>query len=116
MSLKNSVGYADSLRSDVFFDADRGMYAALGNRQVKSISEVLNYRTLSSAWKSLWAKPKDASGGDGTRLGGVLVIGTGGEVVFEHREKVIGDIVDVDALVEGARRAGAQSLHTDGKL
>eukprot|EP01083_Nonionella_stella_P079516 218242_1 len=79
----------------LYLDAERSFYKAMGSRKAS---------LLSMFWPSIIARYRKASNdapgnmnGEGSVLGGVLVMGPGDSgIIFEHREKSFGDVANLE--------------------
>eukprot|EP01130_Rhizamoeba_saxonica_P005147 TRINITY_DN2065_c0_g1_i1.p1 TRINITY_DN2065_c0_g1~~TRINITY_DN2065_c0_g1_i1.p1 ORF type:complete len:132 (-),score=31.21 TRINITY_DN2065_c0_g1_i1:130-525(-) len=86
---------------DMFIDLDKGFFKAQGYRK-KSNWSALTPSALSNVMRAKKKVSDYNLKGIGNILGGVLVV-TNNEVVYEHRESIFGDIVNVDELLQFCR-------------
>ena len=94
----------------MFHDADKALYRVLGEGKVRrgSLTSMLN--PFSAAWKRIAEAKKRVSesnmAGDGSVLGGMLVLKAGGGgVVHMSREESFGEYVAMEEVLAAARRA-----------
>lgn len=90
--------------SDVFLDLEKGFYKALGGGQVckKSLLGIFSTRVWSSYRAANHAGVSGNFSGDGSNLGGVLVVGPDG-LKFVFKEVAFGDKVTRQSLLDACR-------------
>ena len=88
----------------VLADEDRRTYKLAGLKR-GSVSQLVGPRSVLSGLKHS-ARSGQVQGrviGDVAQLGGAMVIGPGGEVVFEQRSKNAGDTIEPEDLLQAVR-------------
>ena len=85
-----------SIEFDVYTDPQRASYKAAGWRRPKGLS----LRTFAHAGRAvLGGHLQGRTKGDAFQLGGIIVVGKDGEVLFEHADQEAGDHANVDDVV-----------------
>ncbi len=88
----------------VLADEERRTYKLMGLRKA-NLTQLVGPRSALSALKNT-ARSGQVQGriiGDAAQLGGALVVGPGGDVLFEQRPEHAGDNVEVDDLLQAVR-------------
>ncbi|KAG0226842.1 hypothetical protein BGW42_003324 [Actinomortierella wolfii] len=92
-------------KGEVFFDPESAFYKVLGGRKKLRVA---HWETMvrPSFWKHFMRNKRSGiSGnfiGDGSVLGGLLMVDTDGTIFYEHEEKVWGDIAPVEDVLQAA--------------
>ena len=102
----------------VYKDADKALFAALGDGTVRRASAL----SLLNPFSRMWAHAKEAKKsvtdsnftGDGLTLGGVMVV-VGGVPVWRFAEKQFGDAPTPEEVVEAVRAAAGSAAGEAGK-
>ena len=105
-----ALGFRDDLKLDcpLLVDPELRSYRAAGLRRGRV--EVLSPRLPLNAVRALWKGHRQTSvQGDPWQLGGVFVIGRGGELLFQYRSREAGDHPPVEAILS-ALSPGAASV------
>ena len=88
----------------VLADEDRRTYKLAGLKR-GSLTQLVGPRSMLAGVKHT-ARSGQVQGrviGDAAQLGGALIVGPGGEVLFEQRAKHAGDTAEVEDLLEAVR-------------
>ena len=107
-SVAHARAFADAQGLDcpVFTDPGRETYAAAGLR--RSVGSSVNLRTMRHAARARKRGHRQgAVQGDAWQQGGVLVIATGGEILFRYVSREAGDHPEPDDLLEVLRESVA---------
>lgn len=84
----------------LFTDPSRRSYEAAGWRRPMGSALLGLGTTLKASVRAMKGGFRQGkTQGDAFQLGGVLVVGTDGEVHFEHSDKAAGDHADIDAVL-----------------
>jgi thiol-disulfide isomerase/thioredoxin len=82
----------------VYFDREKGFYKAQGNRKL-GLYALLWPKVISAINRARAKKIESTTNGEGTRLGGLLVLNRE-KIWFEHREEYFGDLATIDHIKE----------------
>jgi len=97
-----------AIDAPLYVDPSRRTYQALGMRRPGVLAFFLSPRLLAAVARALRGGfMQGPIRGDALQLGGVLVVGRGGELAFRHVAEDAGDHPDVGELVRAAGRARA---------
>ncbi|KAF9972412.1 hypothetical protein BGZ73_004454 [Actinomortierella ambigua] len=98
---------SEAWKGEVFFDPEAAFYKAMGGHNKLRVA---HWETLvrPSFWKHFMRNKRSGiSGnfiGDGSVLGGLLIVNNNGTIVYEHEEKVWGDIAPVENVLQAASK------------
>ncbi|KAL7748813.1 hypothetical protein RI367_005726 [Sorochytrium milnesiophthora] len=103
--------FADNFwQGETYFDHDLGLFKALGDGEVRraSLWELLRPSVLARIVKGKMSGPQGNLEGDGTMLGGLLVVRKGDAgVEYAYLEQTFGDIAPVEDVVKACQAAHA---------
>jgi len=88
---------------ELYFDADASLFKSIGDRWLGGRGFL-----MASVWRNvlraMWRGYPNNGKGDGTMLGGVLVVGPREQgILFQHSEMVWGDIAKPDDVLAAVR-------------
>lgn len=100
------IYYDSKTKGYPFFAATNGQEQGLA----KMAAAFMFGGQLSKSWKNAKHIPNDMAGSAPSKLGSVVVVSRTGEVLFHHREMVVGEQPDPEKLRAAIKQLGATGV------